>query len=121
MNVSDELTSNLRYFVTLVKAATDGASSALKTASMPSLLRGPVWAPAAVGAVVGASTMRLRKQRKPGYSVAVGGLVGTLLGFGCGLVWAWRGTTGTVARGSMQKVNAVRDAHWVESNPIDYA
>jgi hypothetical protein len=51
----------------------------------------------------------------------MGGLVGSALGFGGGVAWASRGFTGTAARHAIRGVNNVRDARWLERNPIDYA
>ena len=120
MNVSRTLQSDRRYLIELLQAAIDGASSARETSVLP-VLGGPVWVPAAVGAVVGASTISLKRNRNPGYDLAVAGLVGSVIGLGCGVVWAARGFAGSIARGAMRKVNTVRDAHWLDRNPIDYA
>jgi hypothetical protein len=37
------------------------------------------------------------------------------------LAWASRGYTGSAARGAIKKINVVRDARWLEKNPINYA
>jgi hypothetical protein len=121
MNVPHTLTSDVRYGISLVQAGMDGVISARKATDIPPVLSSPVWALTAIGAVVGASTASLSRNRKSGYGVAVGGLVGSVLGLGCGLAWASRAFTGALARGATRKINTVRDARWLEMNPIDYA
>jgi hypothetical protein len=66
-------------------------------------------------------TAGLSGRHKPGYKVAAGGLVGSAVGFGAAMAWISRGATRAVARTTIQKVNKVRDARWLELNPINYA
>ena len=42
-------------------------------------------------------------------------------GFSGGMAYASRAVIRTAARSSARKVNAVRDARWLEKNPIAYA
>ena len=121
MKVPQARTSDVHYVVNLFQAGMDGVVSARKGADMRPVWTRPAWAPAAIGAVVGATTASLTKNRRSGYGVAVGGLVGSVVGLGCGVAWASRGFTGALARGAIRKMNTVRDARWLEKNPIDYA
>jgi len=114
-------TSDARYVVNLIQAGMDGVISARNATDIPPVLSGPVWAPAAIGAAVGAWTASRNHNRKSGYHVAMGSLLGTALGLGCGMAWASRAFIGALARGGMRKVDIVRDARWLEQNPIDYA
>jgi hypothetical protein len=85
----------------------------------PALTRA-VWAPTAAGAAIGVLSVCF-STRRSGASVAVGGLIGSALGFGGGVAWASRGFTRDVARRAIRNVNVVRDARWLEKNPIAYA
>ena len=51
----------------------------------------------------------------------MGGLVGGAFGAAAALAWASRGFAGIAARKAVLQVNAARDAHWLETHPIDYA
>jgi hypothetical protein len=92
--------------------------------------RGPVfttplqtvaWTPTAIGATIGAVGARLIRREKGASGMAIGGLIGSLFGFGAALAWASRDFTGPAARKTLRGVNAVRDAHWLETHPITYA
>jgi hypothetical protein len=108
------------YIVDLIHAGMDGAVTAEKTTIVPQTLVQSVLAATAMGAGVGAAAAALNKRRSK-YEFAVKALIGGAVGLGCGLAWASRGYTGSVARGAMRKINDVRDARWLEKNPIDYA
>jgi hypothetical protein len=115
------LTSDARYVVNLIQAGMDGVVSARKTTDTSPLFISPVWVPAAIGAAVGVWTASRSRNRRSGYAVAMSGLVGSALGLGCGMAWASRNFTGSLARGAMREINTVRDARWLAENPIDYA
>jgi len=121
MKVPWTLTSDVRYVIDLVQAGLDGIDSARKRAGLPLVSMSPVWAPTAIGAAVGASAASLNRNRKARYSVAMGGLVGCVVGLSCGVAWASRGFTGALARGAIRNINTVRDERWLAENPIDYA
>jgi hypothetical protein len=108
------------YIVDLIHAGMDGAVTAEKTTIVPQTLVRTVLAAAAVGAGVGAAAASMNNRRSK-YELAIKSLIGGAVGLGCGLAWASRGYTGSVARGAMKKINVVRDARWLEKNPIDYA
>jgi hypothetical protein len=124
MRTSPSLKSDITYTRCLVQAVWDGvASTPERTASRAStpIMSGSFWAPVAIGAAVGLLSVGLRRRPRSGYRVAVGGLVGGTLGFGAGVAWASRDLTEAVARSAIRKVNGVRDARWLEKNPIAYA
>jgi hypothetical protein len=108
------------YIVDLIHAGMDGAVTAGKTTIVPQTLVRSVLTATAVGVAVGAATATLNNRRSR-YELAVKSLIGGAVGLGCGLAWASRGYTGSVARGAMRKINVVRDARWLEKNPINYA
>jgi hypothetical protein len=49
------------------------------------------------------------------------GLLGGAIGFGVGVAWESRRLTASVASGALKNIGRVRDEHWFELNPIDYA
>jgi len=120
--------SNFDYGRDLVNSGVQGA----RTAGQSSLGEAPVssvlvdavrraWAPAAVGAYVGALGASLGHRRKPNYGAIAGaGLLGAAIGIVTGMAWGTRHLTGDMARGAIRKIDATRDAHWLEKNPIPY-
>jgi hypothetical protein len=108
------------YIVDLIHAGMDGAITAEKTTIVPQSLVQTVLAATAMGASVGAAAAALNTRRSR-YEFAIKGLIGGVVGLGCGLAWAYRGYPAPMARGAMRNMNVVRDARWLEKNPIDYA
>jgi len=49
------------------------------------------------------------------------GLLGGAIGFGAGVVWQDRCLAASVARGALRNIGRVRDQHWLDRHPIDYA
>ncbi len=43
------------------------------------------------------------------------------IGFLATLAWNTRNVTGAMARSAAKEIGKVRDEHWLEMNPIDYA
>jgi hypothetical protein len=60
-------------------------------------------------------------KRRSVSSVALNGLIGSIVGFGAGAAFGLRGFAGSAARNSTQLINAVLDERFLERNPIDYA
>jgi hypothetical protein len=127
MGISQSWKSDVRYAGHLMEAGLSAAASIRKgTADQP--LR-PVlgravrsaWVPALVGATIGALTAGLRRDRKRGTRAVVGSLIGGVLGFSGGVACGSRQLTGSVARQAARNISAVRDARWLEKNPIAYA
>ncbi len=54
-------------------------------------------------------------------AAVVGLLLGGMIGFGANVAVANRQLTEETVRGALKNVNAIRDAHWLAHNPIDYA
>ena len=75
-----------------------------------------------IGACIGVLGAYLPSRRKPICSATLGWtLVGAALGFSAGMAWETRRLTGAMARGAMKNMDTVRDAHWLQRNPITYA
>jgi hypothetical protein len=49
------------------------------------------------------------------------GLLGGAVGLGMGIAWQSRGLTACAAKGAWRNIGRVRDEHWLETHPIDYA
>jgi hypothetical protein len=114
---------HVAYLKQLIGAGFEGISSTrneLGGRVLTHPLKAVVWTPAAIGATVGALGARLSGNRKAS-TIAMGGLVGGIVGSGAALAWASRGFAGLAARRSIRLVSAVRDTHWLEIHPIDYA
>ncbi len=47
--------------------------------------------------------------------------LGGTIGFGAGLAWSTRDLTVSVAHGALKNMTRVRDEHWLQQHPIDYA
>jgi hypothetical protein len=118
------LKSDFAYLTYLMKAVLEGVTAGPKEIAAPRstpVLSAAVWTPTAIGAAIGAVGAGFMRRRSSGYRAAVGGLLGSALGFGAGVGWISRNFTASVARQTMQRVNRVRDARWLEKNPINYA
>lgn len=116
--------SDLGYFKKLVGAGWEGIRSTrheLDAGVLSSPLQTGGWRPAAIGATFGMLSIRMIGKRKSASRVAMGGLVGGVLGFGAAKAWPFRRMVGPAAGAAIRRVNAARDAHWLETNPIDYA
>jgi hypothetical protein len=44
-----------------------------------------------------------------------------MIGLVVGLAWKTRELTASMGRSALKEMNAVRDQHWLENHPIDYA
>jgi hypothetical protein len=128
MKPSDWIKSSVGYGRSLVGSGWDGLRSAEKTAlggtTLGTVLVGALqesWLPAAVGAYVGALGASMGQRRKPNYAVLAGAaLLGGVIGLTTGMAWGTRRLTGDMARGARKNIDAVRDKHWLEKNPVPY-
>ena len=112
--------SGIYYVVELVHAGVDGAVSGKQAAVAPQGLMRSALAGTAAGAAFAAGTIMLNRRRSR-HRLAATSLLGGAVGLGCGLAWASRGLTRSIARGAVRNINLLRDARWLERNPIDYA
>jgi len=77
--------------------------------------------PAALGACLGISGGCTGNSRRSVDRILALGFVGGAIGFGLGLAWQNRHLTAEVVSGALRKIGKVRDEHWFERHPIDYA
>jgi len=76
---------------------------------------------AAAGACAGLLQCTLfGRKRDVGRSLALGA-IGSVIGFFAGFSWMTRELTGSMIEGANRKMGAVRDQHWLQQHPIDYA
>jgi hypothetical protein len=126
MRIPASWKSDLAYAKNLVDAGIQGAASVRKVAVHQTLASSgratrAAWVSAAIGAAIGIGSAWLAPERKSRYGVLMGGVVGGSLGYGGAVAWGSRDRTAAIASGAMRNVNAVRDARWLEKNPIAYA
>jgi hypothetical protein len=125
MTVREWSSSNAEYGRRLVSSGLEGARSGREA-----FLHGGAFAPyfrtsfrnalrpAAIGVCLGILQSLPKKQ----CARTVGGAVmGGAVGFGVGLVWQTRRLTASMASEVFEKIEKVRDEHWLEKHPIDYA
>ncbi len=77
--------------------------------------------PAVLGAFIGALSSYPGQQRKSVTRTLAYGLLGAAIGLGAGLAWESRYLTASMAGGALRKIGKMRDEHWLEKHPIDYA
>jgi len=120
--------SELEYSRRVVTSALEGARSGredfLKGRSLtPFLSQGirNALKPAALGACVGAlGSLTGDNYASIGRALAFA-FTGWAIGLGAGLAWQTRGLTACATNGALRKVGRLRDQHWLERHPIDYA
>jgi len=76
---------------------------------------------AAIGACAGLLQCLVsgRRRRIP-TSIALG-VAGSAIGFFAGFTWKTRDLTGSMVHAAAKNMGVVRDEHWLERHPIDYA
>ena len=79
------------------------------------------WGPAVIGAALGVVASYPGRRHRSFDKTVEYGLLGAVLGLGASIVWENRRLTASVARGALRNIGKVRDEHWLESHPIDYA
>jgi len=122
MRILPTLKSEVIYARDIVKAGLDAATSAGRV-NPPDMGRVSqiAVAPALLGAAVGVVGIYLGRKGRLGNAAVLGGLVGCAVGFTGGVAWGTRAQAGAAAKNARQNVQAVRDAHWLEKNPVAYA
>ena len=76
---------------------------------------------AAIGACVGLLQSQFADKRDRRAKALALGALGSVLGFCVGFGWKTRKVTSSVAHSTTRELRRVRDEHWLELNPIDYA
>ena len=77
--------------------------------------------PAAAGAVLGILGSFPGDHPRSAKRAVAFGLLGWAIGLGVGIAWQSRAFTFCVAHGALRNMGRVRDEHWLERHPIDYA
>jgi hypothetical protein len=120
--------SNLEYGRKVLNSGLEGARSGreafLHGESLTPFLSESVhntWKPAAFGVCVGVLSGYPGTRNKSISRVLACGLAGGAVGFCVGIAWKSRRLTESVADGALRSISKVRDEHWLESHPIDYA
>jgi len=80
-----------------------------------------VWMPAALGACIGVLGSFPGYRQKSITRALTFGLLGGAVCLGAGLVWENRRFTASVAGSALRNIGKVRDEHWLDKHPIDYA
>jgi hypothetical protein len=78
------------------------------------------WKPAALGAAIGVLGSCPGNRKSVGRTVAFG-VLGGIIGFAAGLAWDSRDLTKSAVSAALDNIERVRDEHWFEMHPIDYA
>lgn len=115
---------DLSYVRELASAGVEGVADARREAKIRLFTPWTAMilsAPVALGISAGAFRTHWFGKRKTSSAMALGGLLGGVLGCGAAVAWASRDLMAAASRGSARRVQAVRDAHWLAANPIDFA
>ena len=126
MTVREWSNSNAEYSRKLVSSGLEGARSGreafLHGGALAPYLRTSfrnALGPAAVGVCLGI-LKSIPKRRCASRAVGLA-LVGGMVGFGIGLVWQTRRLAASMASEVFESIEKVREEHWLEKHPIDYA
>ncbi|MBZ5681518.1 MAG: hypothetical protein LAO24_15570 [Acidobacteriia bacterium] len=128
MGLRDWSKSNVDYGLKVVNSGIEGARSGREAflhgesltpflnESFPDALK-----PAILAACIGVLGSYSYKRNKSLGRVLAYGLLGGAIGFGAGIAWKNRRLAASVASGALKNVSKIRDEHWLEKHPIDYA
>ncbi|HYU48038.1 MAG TPA: hypothetical protein VEK84_17885 [Terriglobales bacterium] len=128
MRVSEWSKSNIDYGLKLLDSGLEGARSA-EGAFLQGKPLAPVLEesarhalrPAAIGAFIGLLGSRAGNGHRSSNRTLVCGLLGGAIGFGVAVAWGNRRLAARVASSAFRSMGKVRDEHWLQNNPIDYA
>jgi hypothetical protein len=120
--------SELEYGRKVLESGMEGARSGrtefLRATTSPSSISGSfrnALKPAALGACIGVLSSCPGSRRASMGETIARGFLGGVIGFGAGIAWQARRLAASVARGALDSMGKVRDEHWLERHPIDYA
>ena len=128
MTVSEWSKSNIDYGLKLLDSGLEGARSG-EGAFLHGKPLAPILEesarhavkPAAIGVCIGVLGSCAGNGHRSTSRTLVYGLLGGAIGLGVGLAWANRRLAASVALSAFRSMGKVRDEHWLENNPIDYA
>ncbi len=128
MNREPSFRSNLRYGRELVKSGVAGLSTGreehLHGEPLSEVLARSARASlglATLGACTGLLRYYLPARRGRVAKTVACGLVGSAIGFAAGFAWMTRELTESMTRSAVKQMSVVRDQHWLDRHPIDYA
>jgi hypothetical protein len=128
MNQSKWSKSNLDYGRRLLNSGLEGARSGreafLKGKPLSPFLGESVRSvlkPAAFGLCIGMLGGYRRNRHKSAGRVFAYGFVGVAISFATSVAWESRRLAASVASGALRNIGKVRDEHWLQRHPIDYA
>jgi hypothetical protein len=113
-----------RVLNSALQGARCGREAFLKGRSFTPFLRKEVrnsLKPAAIGAFIGLVGSYPGDHRSRLGRALAFGLVGWAIGLGAGIAWKTRGLTECAASNAFRNIGKLRDEHWLERHPIDYA
>ncbi len=124
-------TSSSRYFRygrTLVQSGVSGLRSGREThlngRPLSSVLNQSARASislATIGACAGLLRLYVSNRRGRVPKTVAWSVLGSAIGFCAGFAWKTRDLTTSMGRSSLKQMRVVRDEHWLERHPIDYA
>lgn len=128
MTVTDWVEENLEYGRKLVNSGIEGAQAggeaALGDETLPEVLIESAPSTigiAATGAGLGLLCSYFANKRRITGQAALFAAVGAFAGFVIGAGWSTRHVAKGMGVGAMRNIHGVRDEHWLERHPIDYA
>lgn len=128
MNLPNWSKSNIDYGRKLLNSGLEGAHSGeedfLHGKPLAPFLSGSVrhaLRPAALGVCLGVLGSYPGHRRNCASRAFVFGFLGGAIGLGAGLAWEGRHLAASIASGALKNIGRVRDEHWLERHPIDYA
>lgn len=77
--------------------------------------------PAVLGAFVGLLGSFPKDRHRLSVRAFAFSLLGGAIGFSAGMAWKNRGVTASAVSEALSNMGKVRDEHWLERHPIDYA
>ena len=128
MGLSKRLKSGVGYGQKVLNSGLEGARSGREVflngkALIPFLSESVrnAWGPAALGACIGVLSTYPGNRHKSIGKTLVYGFLGSAIGFGGVVAWRNRRLAASVTSGALRNMSRVRDEHWLENHPIDYA
>ena len=117
--------TSVDYCENLLTAAVDGGRSGWKAylngKALLSESARTALNPVAIGACIGTLSSCPGDVHTPVRKALAYAFLGGAIGFGAGIAWGGRRLLATVASGALRSIARVRDEHWLEGHPIDYA
>jgi hypothetical protein len=128
MTVQQWIESEVNYGRKVLDAGLEGTRSGreafLNGRSLTPILRqsfGKALLPAAIGACIGSVGSGAVYRRGSVSRILRSALMGAAAGFFLAIAWENRDLTASALSGALKKIGKVRDEHWFERHPIDYA